>query len=442
MQGTKPCSSLFKFVHGLHSAPYMENHKKHLAHCFELIAQKLSRGPIHVWDTRDFQLLSESIHKETGTLLSVSTLKRLSGKVNYTSRPNSSTLNVLATYLDHKDWRTFLSHESNGHIQKRNKVTPPLVIQYSKPLIAIGLILVTIFLLIYSKPVVSYNANDFDFEVRSVSTGLPNSVVFKYNAKAADTDASVAIQQDWDKRKRVVVHRRDSISTSIYHWPGYFKAKLVVDDSIVKEKALLIPTEDWLGTIETDSMPIYLDKEEYLSEDGVGIAPDILQTHGVNPHARRTVVGFYQVRDFGSIYTDDFDISVRLKNSLISGASPCQAAQVVIMHEDGPISIVLSDKGCISDISLFAFDSIIDGKKTDLSGFGVDMSQDIQLDCSSKDQHMDIRINNESVFTLNVPQRPRKIVGISILFEGAGIINDVVLSNGSGPVYSLGRQGQ
>ena len=80
----------------------------------------------------------------------------------------------------------------------------------------------------------------------------------------------------------------------------------------------------------------------------------------------------------------------------------------------------------------------IDGKKTDLSGFGVDMSKNVKLDCISKDQKMDIRINNEPVFTLKVLQTPKKIVGISIHFEGSGIVNELVLNNGSGPVYSYG----
>lgn len=210
----------------------------------------------------------------------------------------------------------------------------------------------------------------------------------------------------------------------------------MVDDSIVKEKDVLVRTEDWLGTIETDFLPIYLNKTAYQSGYRLRTSAETLLSHGVNPHAKQTITGFYQVRDFGSIYSDEFKLSLSLKNNL-SGASPCQAAQIRIMHEDGPISIVISNKGCISNISLFAFDSIIDGKKNDLSGFGVDMSKDVQVGFVSKDRKMDIRINNTSVFTFNVPQTPKKILGLSILFEGAGTVNKLVLSNSSEMVYSL-----
>lgn len=416
----------------------MEDYENHLAHCFDLIAKKLSRGPIAAWGTRDFQILSESIHKETGTLLSISTLKRLSGKVNYTSKPNPTTLDVLAVYLGYSDWRTFVSQGKSDPIQKKKKSTTAKPLQYTKPLLMLALIMVTLLLMIYSKPVVNYDTNDFEFNAESVSTGIPNSVVFRYNAKAADKDAKVAIQQDWDKRKRVSVNREDSVSTSIYYWPGYFKSKLVVDDTIVKEKHILIPTEDWLGTIETDSLPIYLNKTAYQSENRLSTSVETLRSHGVNPLAKQTITGFYLVKDFGSIHTDEFNLSLSLKNNLQSGAIPCQAAQIQIMHEDGPISIVVSNKGCVSNISLFAFDTMIDGKKNDLSGFGVDMTKDVKLDCVSKDSKMDIRINDTSVFTLNVPQAPKKILGLSILFEGAGTVNQLVLRNNSGVVHSLG----
>ena len=86
----------------------MENFKKHISLCFERIERKLSIGSIENWDTNDFQILSDSIHKETGTLLSISTLKRLSGRVNYRSKPNRSSLDTLAKYIGYDNWRMFL----------------------------------------------------------------------------------------------------------------------------------------------------------------------------------------------------------------------------------------------------------------------------------------------------------------------------------------------
>ena len=68
----------------------------------------------------------------------------------------------------------------------------------------------------------------FAFESKVVSTGLPNSVIFAYDASSADSNAQIEIQQDWDDRKRIEVSQKDSIATCIYYRPGFFKSKLVV----------------------------------------------------------------------------------------------------------------------------------------------------------------------------------------------------------------------
>ena len=415
----------------------MERYKEHIAHCFELIEEKLGRGSLKDWETKDFKMLSESIQKDTGTLLSVSTLKRLCGKVGYGSTPNTSTLDALARYIGFEDWRTFVKNGNLPEVREEKEKIKNGVSRYMILLLLLGLVMLSTIILYFNRSKTIYKPDDFAFNGESVTTGLPNSVVFKYDASAASEKAKIEIQQDWDIRKRVVVNKNDSVSTSIYYWPGYFKSKLVVDDSIVKEKDILIPSDDWLGTIETDSLPIYLDKEDYLNENSLSIKSETLKKYGVDPRTARTAVGLYQVRDFGDLYTNDFEITTLLRNEFKSGKSLCQATQVMIMHEDGPISIVLVDIGCISDISLYAFEKQIDGKKTDLAGFGVDFTDFVQLKVASKNQKLDIVVNNKEVFSFTVPEIPKKIIGISIHFEGAGTVQNVNLKNEQGIVYTF-----
>jgi len=415
----------------------MEKFKEHITDCFELVEKKLGRGSCDDWDTNDFRILSESIQEDTGTLLSISTLKRLCGKISYTSQPNSTTLDALAKYVGFDDWRAFMDSSNILEVPIEQNETKNRFRKYIIPFSLLVLALVCSVFFLFEGSATVYDAEDFTFSGESVTTGLPNSVVFRYDASVADEKAKIEIQQDWDKRKRIVVSKDDSVSTSIYYHPGYFRSKLVVNDSIVKEKDILIPSQGWLGTVETDSLPIYLDKEDYFSEDGLTIKPESLKKYGVDPRAIRTAVGLYQVRDFGNLYTNDFEITTSLRNEFKSGKSLCQVAQVMIMHEDGPISIPLVDKGCISDISLYAFEKQIDGKKTDLSGFGVDFTNYVQLKCVSKNQKLDILIDNKPVFSFEVPETPKKIIGISIHFEGAGSVQNVNFKNKAGVVYDF-----
>jgi len=59
------------------------------------------------WNEYDYEKLSEFIFSKSDIRLSVSTLKRIWGKVQYKNTPATATLNALARALDIEDWRAF-----------------------------------------------------------------------------------------------------------------------------------------------------------------------------------------------------------------------------------------------------------------------------------------------------------------------------------------------
>jgi len=81
------------------------------------------------------------------------------------------------------------------------------------------------------------------------------------------------------------------------------------------------------------------------------------------------------------------------------------------------------------------FDGFINGKKNDLSGFGVDFSDYVDLRCVSKNQNLDILINKKSVYQINVPKPASKIKGIVLKFEGAGSVKKVEFKKNDEVVY-------
>ncbi|HLL96116.1 MAG TPA: hypothetical protein VK404_14140, partial [Spirosoma sp.] len=58
-------------------------------YCRRLIEQKVGWGSSEHWQNRDFEQLGEQILVETGVSLSISTLKRLWGRIRYDSSPNA-----------------------------------------------------------------------------------------------------------------------------------------------------------------------------------------------------------------------------------------------------------------------------------------------------------------------------------------------------------------
>lgn len=75
--------------------------------CCDQIEKVVQWGPSDQWTNQDFERLSELIVEKTKVKLSISTLKRVWGKVHYASLPSASTLNAFANYIGHENWRAF-----------------------------------------------------------------------------------------------------------------------------------------------------------------------------------------------------------------------------------------------------------------------------------------------------------------------------------------------
>lgn len=73
--------------------------------CCAQIEQDVQWGPSDRWTSQDFERLSELMFQKTKIKLSISTLKRIWGKVTYTNLPSVSTLNALAIYNGYGSWR-------------------------------------------------------------------------------------------------------------------------------------------------------------------------------------------------------------------------------------------------------------------------------------------------------------------------------------------------
>ena len=408
-------------------------------HLVALIETKIGWGKGGTWGNKDFEELSERICNMTNKRLSVTTLKRIWGRAAWVANPSTTTLDILSEFVGYENWRAFA---------QANKQESPELKVFEKPksskiwILVLSLILMGSFLVFFlntdfnnDKKVIIYKPGDFAFTSRPVSDGIPNSVVFEFDATAAEKGAKIEIQQDWDRSKRLVIDKHDSVATCIYYHPGFFKSKLVVDDTIVREDDVFITTNDWLGMIERDSVPLYLKKEEIYTDGLLGIDHETVTSYNLDAMTSTVTISLYQVRDFGELYTDDFEMSTTIKNDFDKGMSACQNIRVFILYDGGAIGIPLAKKGCSSDLTLMTFDGFINGKKNDLSGFGVDFSDYVDLRCVSKNQNLDILINKKSVYQINVPKPASKIKGIVLKYEGAGSVKKVEFKKNDEVVY-------
>jgi hypothetical protein len=415
----------------------------------ELYESNTGWGDSNDWTNQDFVILSEKIQERTGVALSHVTLKRVWGKVKYDSLPNTHTLDTLVQFLGYENWRDFKSQNANGGAGTKNEkdivingsyinghhvaVKSPqkknyrILKTFLLVAVPVAAVLVIILLKWYHPNV---NNNDYSFSSKKVvSEGLPNSVIFNYDATKAPTD-SVIIQQSWDPHLQVKVSKYQHQHTSIYYYPDYYKAKLIVGGKIVSMHRLLIKSNGWLPILTQSPVPIYFSKDEAIADGKMSLSVDQIQSRNVKMQPEPPTVMYSNVTDFGEIYSDDFVFETSVKNDYHVGAAICQQTRLYILCEGTAVGIPLCTKGCISNIDLLFTNFYTSGKQEDLSAFGVDFNSFVKVRIESKNRKAKIFINDKLVYSVNKDIIKSKIIGFDFTFQGTGSVDYVKLSNG------------
>lgn len=489
--------------------------------CLELAEARLNRGDGSEWTTYDFEKLSEAIEEATGVMLSVTTLKRLWGKLKYTNMPATTTLNTLAQFAGYADWREFKrlvaplpgafpatreavnnellpgdsiagapagdvatsadattantvagrlpgdiaigadtapanntvagtsagetaasvnitsGHFSAGNVtnsraaysnqttradaapRKRRRWTYWLL-----ALLPLG-VLVYALLLSNTKPGKPLNTADFSFSSNKiVREGVPNSVIFNYNAAAAGKD-SVFISQSWDIRRKIQVPAKENTFTTIYYTPGYFRAKLMVNKQIVKEHDLMIGSGGWLALVEQQpGNPLYFRKNEVMKGNSVEVDETLLSQYHLPLQPDPPALRFFYVQSFGDLRNDHFTFETTLKSSFRQGTAACQRVEVMILCKNDVILIPLCAPGCVGQLSVFAAGTTIDSRNTDLSKFGANLAEWVKLRVVTQNRHMQFYVNDISAAELTFANPPSDIVGVQYRFSGTGAVKD------------------
>lgn len=419
--------------------------------CKNLVQEKLGWEGSESWTNHDFQVLSEKIQEATGVNLSVATLKRIWGKVKYDSKPTITTLNTLAQFTGYENWRTFKqsqpgvsgSGNGHGHINGTEHAMQDEAASGSaaktRRLWRSGLVgtalcggILFIFLYGFRKgPEGPKHPAQYAFSsMKVVSEGVPNSVIFDYDASAAPVD-SVFIQQSWDPRRRTQVSRDERQHTSIYYTPGFFQAKLVVAGEVVKEHNLWITSGGWMALTKEEPVPVYFKDADFRKPGMLSLPVSRMKESNISFQPETPWLSYYNVKDFGDIRSNNFIFETEVRSDYKEGSGVCQFVNIGLLLEGSIISIPLSIKGCISDLYLAVDDHGFDGKKTDLSAFGCDLSQWVKVRCEVKDGKGNIFINDHVAQEIEIKDSKR-IVGLMYRFQGTGSINEVTLSSQDG----------
>jgi hypothetical protein len=409
----------------------MDNEKQHLDKCRQRIEEKVGWGPGAEWQNQDFEALSARIYKETKVSLSVSTLKRLWGKIRYEGTPNMGTLNALAQFAGYENWRAFTANgfakPSNGAAtlngvaaKEPGKFVRPGMLKAGGIIVAVG-IAATLFWFVQSRPK-ALKYDNIVFSSQPVTNTVPNTVVFNYNAKDSNAD-SVFIQQSWDPLRRFRVDKNLTEYTSTYYLPGYYSAKLVLNTTIVAEHDVFIESNGWLATIDREPIPLYVSEDKILHDGVLQLGDNFFAEQNVDLEKENLWTSFFRVMKDEVVSDTAFQMDVMLRNTFGKGALVCQKTQIVLLGKTGAILIPLSIKGCVGELFLQT-DESHDGKTNDLSAFGVDFSDWVTVQCRVKDKRISIRVNDVPAFEGDYKDGIGQVVGTRIMFTGTGAVKD------------------
>ncbi len=413
-----------------------------LKRLLNIIEQQLDWGDASVWQSKDLEILSELIFEKTKVSLSASTLRRVWGRVEYNHLPSGTTLDTLARFAGFDNWRAFMKR--NGHTETQTVELPTTEIKSTEikrktgwglklALILIGVAAVSL-ISIYAKKAPSAPKGPYLFNTRPVTRTIPNSVIFTYDVKTNPGD-SVFIQQSWDPDTRVSVDKSKHQFTSVYYSPGFYHAKLLVNNKIVKERLLMIPTTGWLGLIEQRPIPVYIDSAEFIGKDVMGISTSVITQKNIPLAPQPPAVAYFNVGNFTPVPLKDFSFSAKIRNDYHDGAAACQFLQIILFTDNTPVIIQLSAKGCISNLSLLNGRFFESGKDHDLSGFGTDLSKWVKVSCHSNKDKIQYFVDDKLVYESQLPLYNENIVGMGYSFQGTGSVKNIELSKGPQSVF-------
>ncbi|MDJ1466861.1 hypothetical protein QNI19_24910 [Cytophagaceae bacterium DM2B3-1] len=406
-------------------------------HCQRLvktITDSLDWGPVNEWTGKNFSRLNQAILEKTGVNLSESTLRRVLGKVHYPHLPTETTLDALAVYAGYPDWQSFKQAAPTLPDSK-----PILTKRPSRPIVlgtGVLLAMILLFCVVSYKPFTKKTKIPHAvFSSRPLTHSIPNTVIFNYKVDSSTTP--LYIQQSWDAQTKREVSAKGNTFTSIYYKPGFYEARLLMGDQLLRKHPLLIQSDGWLGLIDQRSEPLYLQSNEFVYKDRLEIPVSSYTRRSLRPDVKPYRAELYNVGNFQPVKATKVNFSAMVKGSSISNMGGCRKAIVFLVTNGIPFNIPITAKGCVSTSHLYDGRGLVDGRVHDLSGFGADLSHWVKVDIQTTTNKLEFLVDSQVAYTQDLPSQDLEVVGIAFGFEGGGAVKNIKLSDNKQVIFSM-----
>lgn len=374
---------------------------------------------------RDFDHISEQLRQRSGILISGTTIRRLANG-EFSRMPQIATLNAMASYFGYTSWQDYKSDKIRTERapapepapvkESAKKVNAIATLQYlSIP--AILILLAGLYFFGASKAVDDAGKATFSFR-KNTSNDIPNSVVFSYNIDSVKAD-SFFIQQSWDINRRVRIYKNNYTLTDIYYEPGYHIAKLIANDSAIRELDISIPTDRWFF-YAIDNVPKYT--PEYIRTDrfidggalGLRIEQLLESKIDVTKDKRYHYVWFPSRIDIPS---DNFRFKTRVRMKEVRPTT-CPYIELELFCQRSFMIMRSTTKGCAHEAFMTFGEQVFRGQNTDLLPISYDVTEwtDIEIEVNRK--IVTIKINDQEVYSTCFTADTKDLTGLGYISNG------------------------
>jgi len=382
------------------------------------------------FQSRNLEYLSQIIAEKSGITLSLSTLKRI-WKEDFKQIPQPATLNALVAVLDYKDWQDFKQKYQNSGLAK-----PSFRISKKARIVVLLLFLITAFILFFifknnkvNTPVIN---GEIVFEANNtIASGVPNTVVFTYDVSNVIAD-SFFIQQSWNYRDKEPIDKSKTAFSSIYHTPGFHRAKLIANDSVIAQQNIHILSDGWMPFTKYsvyDRLPVYFNKDSVIADGRLHLKMTDLKNANIDL-TKEFIVRFTNSRDFG-VSDDNFSLRTIFKCDSIHPRT-CPKMDIMLGFEKNVFWVELVNMGCEHYATYSIGDVYAEGKSADLRNLGCDIYNWQDLTFTVKNRHAEVMLNGKKIITTNYKQEFGQLKTIFYTFNGLGSVDYLSLSGKDG----------
>lgn len=348
--------------------------KNFIEKCRTLIEHKFNKGTYGQWTNSDYELLSTHISEEVKEYISASSLKRIFGKVSYSSEPSISTLNILARYIGFENWYQFVNKQS-----KDEPVEQPQVKRKNMFLILPGIFFLCVAIagIVFYFTSASPEKYSYKLSFRVSKLTAPSNVVFEYDIseiknKIVQIDFNDHFARDERENKKVLAPDKKTI-THTYLVSGVYHPILLVNNKPLDTLTVCVYSDGWeylIAKYTANSKEFFPVSSTSVSTKG-GILT--IPSSELFRYAQDTVSDFWikyrYLKNFGFKPSKmSFELKAR---SISKFKNRCNELDIWIIGKKNNLVFKIFDPGCGGEFSKVQLGTkLVDGNYNDLSAFG------------------------------------------------------------------------